>query len=133
MQTPFKTQNNLEDIDSEVRSYIFQVLMELEPYTTPDTIVSVIAKDPLKLIRHYESEGTEYDSKALKKMHRISIALADDGVKIEEEALHEDIFGAIRLAKDKLVSTLAEIQDKVISNQDRAIQINTILKTGSVH
>lgn len=52
-------------------------------------------------------------------MHRISISLTEDGAKIEEEALHEDIFTAIRQAKDKLLVILAEMQDQAITNQDR--------------
>lgn len=133
MQTPFKTQSDIEDVDPEVKSYICQTLMELEPFTTPDTVVTVTAKDPLKLISRYEADGIEYERTTLKKMHRISICVAEDGAKIEEEALHEDIYGAIRLAKDKLVKTLTEIQDTVISNQDRHAQINTALKAGGVH
>ena len=133
MQTPFKTNTDLEDVDPEVKSYILQTLMDLEPFTTPDTIVTVTAKDPLKLISKYEADGVDYERTTLKKMHRISICVAEDGAKIEEEALHEDIFGAIRLAKEKLVKTLEEIQDSVISNQDRHAQINTALKAGGIH
>lgn len=137
MQTPFKnddlTNDLLENVDPEVKSYICQVLMELEPFTTPDTIITVTAKDPLKLISKFEADGVDYERTELKKMHRISISMAEDGAKVEEEGLHEDIYAAIRLAKDKIAKTLIEIQDNVISNQDRHAQINTALKNGSVH
>lgn len=44
---PFKNDDLLENVDPEVKSYICQVLMELEPYTTPETVITVTAKDPL--------------------------------------------------------------------------------------
>ena len=132
-KTPFKSELDLDNVSPEIKSYIYQVLMEFEPFTTPDTVVAVVAKDPLKLISSLEANGIDYDRTELKKMFRISISLTEDGTKLEEEALHEDIYSAIRLAKDKMVQVLNEIQDSVISNQDRTVQINTALGSGSVH
>ena len=133
MQTPFKTETTIDDVDPEVKSYISQVLMDLAPFTTAETLIVVTAKDPLKLISQFEADGVEYEKTKLKSMHRISISLSEDGAKVEEEGLHEDIFAAICQAKDKLVKTLSEIQDNVISNQDRHIQINEALKAGNIH
>jgi hypothetical protein len=133
METPFNSQLNLQNIDPEVKSFIYQAISEFEPFCTPNTQVAVIAKDPLKLISHFEANGEEYDRTDLKKMYRISISLTEDGTKLEEEGLDENIFEAIRLAKDKLLKVLTEIQDHVISNQDRAMQINTVRESGNVH
>lgn len=133
MQTPSKPSIRLENVDPEVKSYIYQVLMEFEPFTTPTTTVAVIAKDPLKLITQLEADGVDYDRTELKSMYRISIALIEEGTKIEEEGLHEDIYEAIRIAKDNLVKVLIEIQDKVITSQDRTMQINSVRQTGSLH
>lgn len=133
METPFKSAHNLETVDPEVKSYIYQTILEFEPYCTPNTQVAVIAKDPLKLISRFEAEGNEYDRSDLKKMHRISITLSEDGTKLEEEGLHESIFEALKIAKDKLVKVLSEIQDSVISNQDRAVQINSARQNTGVH
>lgn len=132
-KTPFKPNVNLENLGPEVKSYIYQTLQEFEPYCSPQTIVSVIAKDPLKLISRYEADGIEYDHTKLKKMWRISISLAEEGSKIQEEGVHEDIYGAIRIAKEKLLKNLAEIQDAVISNQDRTAQINMALGDSNIH
>ena len=133
MKTPFKQQVELDDVSPEVKSYIYQIIAEFEPYSTPETLCLVIAKDPLKLISRFEAEGIEYNPKTLKKMHRISIALSEGETKLEEEAVHEDIFTAIRLAKEKLLKTLAEIHDTVISHQDRKVQINQAVGGGYVH
>lgn len=133
MKTPLKDRVDLDNVSPEVKSYIYQVISEFEPFTTSETQIAVIAKDPLKLITQLEANGVDYDRTELKKMYRISITLSEDGAKVEEEGLHEDIFAAIRLAKDNMLKTLAEIQDSVVSNQDRTMQINEALSNGTVH
>ena len=133
MKTPYKPTIQLENVGPEIKSYIYQVLMEFEPFTTPTTTVAVTAKDPLKLIKSMEANGVDYDRTELKSMYRISIALIEDGTKIEEEGLHEDIFQAIKMAKDNLVKVLIEIQDNVVTAQDRTMQINSVRQTGEIH
>lgn len=124
---------NLENVSPEVKSYIYQVISELEPFTTPETTVAVIARDPLKLITRFEADGVEFDHTKLRTMYRIAISLSEDGGKIEEEGLHEDLYAAIRIAKEKLLKSLSEIQDQVISNTERKIQIDTAVGGGHVH
>lgn len=133
MSSNLKSEVNVSDVDPEVKSYIYQSIAEFEPYTTPDTTVAVIARDPLRLISRYEADGIEYDHTQLKKMFRIAITLIEDGSKLEEEAVHEDIYVAIRLAKEKLLKVLIDIQDQVVTNQERKIQIDTAVGGGHVH
>ena len=139
METPFKPQIQLKNVGPEVTSYIYQSIMELAPFTTPETLVSVIARDPLALLTFkQDADDPSQDSlpkkDKLKKMYRIAITLSEDGTKIEKEGLHENIYEAIRIAKDKLLIALNEIQDDVISNQDRQMQINSARTgTGGVH
>lgn len=123
----------LSNVDPEVKSYIYQSIVEFEPFITKQTVISVLARDPLRLVYQLEADGVSYDRKELKKMNRISISLTEDGNKLEEEGVHLDIFEAIKIAKNRLLKTLTEIQDSVVSNQDRAIQINTVRQNGSVH
>ena len=124
-----------QDLESnaDVKSYIYQTIAEFEPFTTAETEITVIAKDPLKLISQLEADGVDYDRTELKKLHRICITLTEEGAKLEEEGIHQDVYEAIKIAKDKLVKVLIEIQDSVISNQDRAVQINEALQNGTLH
>ena len=131
METPFQPQIDLDEIGPEVRSYIYQAMMDFQPFTTPSTTVAVIAKDPLKLVKF--DEYVDKDPGLLRKYWRISIALSEDGTQIEEEGVHEDIYVAIRLATDKLVKTLVEIQDELITSQERVIQIKTALDGTQKH
>jgi ribosome-associated translation inhibitor RaiA len=138
----------LENLGPEVKSYIYQIILEFEPFTTPETVVSVVAKNPLDLIKF--GTPSEYDTNSevlihsdhgelpkktvLKKMFRIEISLTDEGHKIQAEGLHENIFEAINSAKNKLIKTLIEIQNDIISNQDRHAQIQQVLAAGgSLH
>ena len=56
--------------------------------------------------------------------------MTEQDQKIEAEAIHENIYDAIRLAKEHLVETLTKIQDDVISNQDRHMQIRHAMASG---
>jgi ribosome-associated translation inhibitor RaiA len=122
-ETGTQYMTHLDHFDPDVKSYVYQAISEFTPYLTPNTIVAVIAKDPVRLVKKLKEEGHDVDEEQLSKMFRISISLTEDGTKIEEEALHENIFEAIRQAKDKLMKNLAEIQNSVISNSERAQQI----------
>ncbi len=117
----------------EVKSHVYQQIMEFEPFITSETIISVIAKNPLKLALQYETEGKEFDKKALSKMYRIAISLKEDDTRLDAEAVHEDIFEAIRLAKEALLVKLIEIQDSMVSTQDRQIEINHFLQNPVLH
>lgn len=138
--TNIKAQIDLQNLAPEVKSYIFQTLMDFEPFTTPQTQVAVIAKDPLALLTNDEEEENENSSdhghgeiperKKLRKMYRISITLSEDGGVLSAEGLHEDIYEAIKIAKNKLLVTLNEIQDEIISNSERHQQIRTAIAAG---
>lgn len=117
----------------EVKSFIYQQIAEFEHFVTPQTVVAVVARDPRKLALQYETEGREFTREGLKKLYRIAIVLNESGAKAEAEGVHEDIFEAIRLAKDNLMQKLVAIQDSVVSQQDRIIEINHYLQHPVLH
>lgn len=121
------------ETDPEVKSYIYQQIMEFENYVTPQTVVAVLARDPKKLAIQLETDGKSVPMAELRKMYRIAIVLKEGDTSIQEEALDADVFTAIRLAKEKLLVRLGAIQDQVISNQDRMSQINTALSNPQLH
>ncbi|AFY03082.1 hypothetical protein [Bdellovibrio bacteriovorus] len=117
----------------EVKSFIYQQIAEFEHFVTPQTVVAVVARDPRKLALQYETDGREFTREGLKKLYRIAIVLNEGGAKAEAEGVHEDIFEAIRLAKDNLMQKLVAIQDSVVSQQDRIIEINHYLQHPVLH
>ena len=117
----------------EVKSFIYQQIAEFEGFVTPQTVVAVVARDPKKLALQYETDGKDFSAKDLKKLYRIAIVLSESGSKIEDEGVHKDIFEAIRLAKTNLLKKLIAIQDSVVSQQDRIIEINHYLHHPVLH
>lgn len=135
------TQNDPEvdlEVSLEVKAYVYQTIMEFQPYITPSTTVSVILKDPLDLIKKYKDSPEELEklppTKELKNMWRVEIALQEDGAKMKSEGLSDDIFESIRIAKDLLVNELGQIQNSVVSSSERAIQLSSAKQdSGLIH
>lgn len=119
--------------DPDIKSFIYQQIAEFQPFVTPTTIAAVVAKDPLKLAMDFEISGEHKSKIDLARLHRISIHLRDQDSQIHEEASHENIFEAIRLAKTKLLGKLVEIQDQVITKEDRMEEIHMALQNNQKH
>lgn len=122
----------LED-SPEVKSYVYQQIAEFQPYVTPETVVAVISKDPTKLALQYEAEGKDFTMKDLKSLYRISISLKEGDAKIAAEGVDKDIFVAIRMAKDILMKRLMDIQDSVVTQQERNLEIHQALQNNLIH
>lgn len=117
----------------EVKSYIYQQIMEFEPYVTPQTVVAVIAKNPKKLALQYEAEGRDVDLQDLASHFRISISLKEGDAKITAEGVDKNIFAAIRLAKEHLLEQLRAIHENVESQQERNMAIHQALQNTMIH
>lgn len=117
----------------EVKSYIYQQIVDFEPFVTPQTVVAVVARDSNELSVQYETEGKEFSQEDLKNLYRIAIVLTDNGTSVEAEGVHANIYEAIKLAKDNLLKELISIQDSVVSQQDRIIEINHYLQSHNLH
>ncbi|MFP5520295.1 MAG: HPF/RaiA family ribosome-associated protein [Bdellovibrionia bacterium] len=133
MDSLLKSSNHLIEASPEVKAYIYQLIQEFEPFVTPETIVAVTAKDPSKLATKLELEGIEISEQDLKKMHRISILLKEDGTKIEAEGLHEDIYEAVQIAKESLLKQLWAIHENVVNAQERNSAIQYYMANPQVH
>lgn len=103
------------DVDSEVKSFIYQQLSDFSPYVTAETMVVVLSRNPKEDNPEVEDEDLQAKYKKLK--HRIAIVLEEDGAKIEAEAYHNDIYEAIKLAKTSLLNKLADIRAEVESEE----------------
>ena len=120
---PLENTLNLIETDPEVKSFIYQQISEFAPYVTPETLVLVLARDPLA---QEEKEVSADD-------FRIAIVLKEDDASIEAEAYSPNIFDAIRLAKESMISRLSEIQNKVENSKDRLKAIKDAGSNSQVH
>lgn len=143
-----KTTLDLLETDPEVKSHIYQQILDFNQFVTPETLVMVVARDP-KLsysedideddLSEEESEFIEHrktqeqDDIAGDYNYRIAIVLRDGDSSIEAEAFHDDIFEAIRLAKDALVARLLEIQEEIESPQERMNAIKDASDNKQIH
>lgn len=126
---------HLESIQDspEVKAFIYQVISDFAPFVTPETIVAVVAKDPLKAGEELLADFAELSKKETQSLHRISITLKEGDSKIEAEAVDRDIFIAISLAKNKLFHHLSTVQNDVVTQQERIAEINQALQSTLLH
>lgn len=120
---PLENTLNLIETDPEVKSFIYQQISEFAPYVTPETLVVVLARDPL----------AQQEKKVSADDFRIAIVLKEDDASIEAEAYSPNIFDAIRLAKESMISRLSEIQNKVENSKDRLKAIKDAGNNSQVH
>lgn len=122
--------------NNEVQSYIYQQIAEFEPFVTPETLVLVIARDPNQI---EDENGTadplasQYVTDDQKQVHRIAIILKEDDASIEAEAFHDDIFEAIRFAKENLLKKLIKIQEEVENSEERLLAIQQASANEKIH
>jgi ribosome-associated translation inhibitor RaiA len=143
-----KTTLDLLETDPEVKSYIYQQILDFNQFVTPETLVMVVARDPHKVYSEdfSEEDFNEEDSEYFETQqaseqefveqnynYRIAIVLKDGDSSIESEAFHDDIFEAIRLAKESLVARLLEIQEEIESPQERMNAIKDASDNKQIH
>jgi hypothetical protein len=138
---------DLLETDPEVKSYIYQQIVEFNQFVTPETLVMVIARDPCVSYtaeiasssneaqeeNTHDYEAEEESAIAKNYSYRIAIVLKDGDASIEAEAFNDDVFDAIRQAKEKLVARLIEIQEEMENPQDRIKAIQEASDNTQVH
>ncbi len=137
-----KTTLDLLETDPDVKSYIYQQIADFNAFVTPETLVMVIARDPKASysaeIENIEEQDADYsliEQEALNQnyQYRIAVILKDGEATIEAEAFDNNVFDAIRLAKEKLVLRLIEIQDEMENPNDRMKAIRVASDNTQIH
>ena len=128
---------DLIENDSEVKSYIYQQIMDFNPFVTPETLVMVIARDPNGVYTAQSPDEAvdteEADSSVTNLKYRIAVVLKDDDTSIEAEAFDDNIYEAIRLAKENLLGQLIEIQNEIENPQERINAIPQASENKPIH
>lgn len=125
-----KPTKKLIENNADVKAFIYQQIVEFESFVTPDTKITVVARNPRRLMPQFENPA---DAEYLKSSHRIAVVLVEDGASIEAEGVHPNIFTAITMAKENLMIKLLEIQESVVSSQERQMAINQALQNNMIH
>ncbi len=128
---------DLIENDNEVKSYIYQQIMDFNPFVTPETLVMVIARDPNGVYTTQNPdlaiEIDESEDLADLPKYRIAVVLKDEDTTIEAEAFDDNIYEAIRLAKQKLLDQLIEIQNEIENPQERMNAIQQASENKPIH
>lgn len=128
-----KTTPELIETSLEIKSFIHQQILDFSPFITPETLVVVIARDPKYLdAEDGELEASERDTIVISN-YRIAIVLKEDESSIEAEASHDDIYEAIKSAKEILILKLLEIQSEMETSQERLVAIQQAANTDQIH
>ena len=120
----------LIESNKEIKSFIHHQIHDFEPFITPETTILVIARDPL--LKESETEEDTVTTHPI-AAHRIVIILKEDDSSIEAEAFHDDIFEAIKQAKENLVVQLLAIQNEVENSQERLEAIQMASGSNQIH
>lgn len=129
-----KQTTGLLEANMEIKSYIHQQILDFEPFITAETTILVIARDPH--LNESEFDNGQVDEAQVKKpkaAHRIVIILKEDDSTIEAEAFDDDIFQAIKKAKENLVVQLLAIQNEIENSQERLEAIQLASGLNRVH
>jgi hypothetical protein len=128
----FENLQNLAD-NPEVKSFIHQMTLDFLPYVTPSTVISVVAMDATLLHRKLKKNGKSVSKAKLSEYHRIQLSLVDEGARISSEGLDKNIYVAMKKAKEKMLSHLAQIQNTVMSEQERLTQLRLAQQSKILH
>lgn len=132
--TPLKDTLNLIETDPEVKSFIYQQINEFAPYTTEETNVIVLARDPEDAYANEDHMiADDYASSDDHYAYRIAIVLKEADATLEAEGFGHDVFDAITAAKDAMLGRLFELAEEVESPQDRLNAIQQASENTQVH
>lgn len=119
--------------DPELRAFIYQQIQEFRPYISLNTVIEIVEKDIKGLLKNLELEGVDVDPNEFEGKTRVMIKLTENQSNIEVEGLGEDVFSAIGEAKLKMIKVLQEIQNEVVSQNERLQEINRALSSVVFH
>lgn len=107
--------------DLEVKAYIYQQLVELQPYLLADSQVAVGIE---------EVRVATPGSKRKKVEYLVTLTASIDEGEMEVEGQGADFYQAFAIAKDRMVHELAEIQDSLTDAGEREMIVRSAMNGG---
>ncbi len=105
------------EMDPELKAYIYQHLMDIQPYLLANAQVAVLvtrADDESQI----ENDGQDY---------LVTLVATLNEGRMEAEGQHEDIYEAFNKAKVTMIHQLAEIQNSMIDPAEREVEVRAAL------
>jgi ribosome-associated translation inhibitor RaiA len=104
--------------DREFKAHVYQQLVDLQPFLSPESQVSVL----VQVEKDEEKSGVDYV---------LSLVATLGEYRIEVEGRDEDLYIALRLAKQKMVEQLDDVYGSAIDSTEREVEIQTLLQGGN--
>jgi ribosome-associated translation inhibitor RaiA len=110
-----------EATDRELKAYIYQQLMEIQPYLLNDSQVAVTVS-----LKHQRPKK--------KKHFLVTLSAKLEDGRMETEGQDGDVYQAFGKAKDLMLLQLAELQNALMDPAEREVEVQTALAGGfTVH
>ena len=114
---PLQTRVGEIENDREFKAHVYQQLVDLQPFLSPESQVSVL----VQVEKDEESAAVEY---------ALSLVATLGDYRIEVEGRAEDLYVALGLAKQRMVEQLDDVYGSSIDSTEREAQIQTLLQGG---
>jgi ribosome-associated translation inhibitor RaiA len=106
------------EMDPELKAYIYQHLMDIQPYLLANAQVAV-------LVQRAEADVTQSESDELDYVVTL-VATLNEG-RMEAEGQNADIYEAFNKAKDVMIHQLAEVQNSMMDPAEREVEVRAAL------
>ena len=127
MTDPVSTIEN----DREFKAYIYQQLVDLQPFLDPDSQISVLVQlDPGA--HDEDADGSENSEEHDDEMSiGLSLVATVGEYQIEAEGRDHDMYEAFALAKQAMIHQIEEFYSAAIDSNERETEIRSMLTGAS--
>ena len=121
MTDPVSTIEN----DREFKAYIYQQLVDLQPFLDPDSQISVLVQlDP----NEENADGSDHEDEM---SIGLSLVATVGEYQIEAEGRDHDMYEAFALAKQAMIHQIEEFYSAAIDTNEREAEIRSMLTGAS--
>lgn len=116
--TVVKSNGSSHEMDPELKAYIYQHLMDIQPYLLANAQVAVLVQRAEADDSHSEDEETDF---------LVTLVATLNEGRMEAEGQHGDIYEAFNKAKETMIHQLAEIQNSMMDPAEREVEVRAAL------
>ena len=106
------------EMDPELKAYIYQHLMDIQPYLVANAQVAV-------LVQRGAIDDSRSETGAEDYVVRLSATLGEG--RMEADGQDEDIYEAFNKAKKSMIHELSEIQNSMMDPAEREVEVRAAL------
>lgn len=103
--------------DREFKAHIYQQLIDLQPFLSPDSQVAV-------LVQQEQDDVDEHP------VYALTLAASFGDYRLESEGRDADLYEAFSIAKRKMLQQLEEWYNAAVDTSERDAQINSLIEGG---